>query len=104
MIHILKDKLKIGNTDEPGFIFNMSVGYNMEGIMKENVQRFFEKMNNASEELKQKINEINDIYPNVVNLKINTQISDNITLSTMHGCPPEEIEQIGNYLINYKFT
>ncbi|MCD4792000.1 MAG: putative selenate reductase subunit YgfK [Bacteroidales bacterium] len=99
LIHILKDKLNIGSKTEPGFIFNMSVGYNMEGIMQDNVQWFFEKMNNASAELEQKINEIKDIYPNVINLNINSKISDNITLSTMHGCPPHEIEQIGEYLI-----
>ncbi len=99
LIHILKDKLNIGNSNEAGFIFNMSVGYNMEGIMQDNVHRFFEKMNNASAELERKINEIKDIYPNVINLNINPKISDNITLSTMHGCPSEEIEQIGEYLI-----
>ena len=29
-------------------------------------------------------------------------ISDHITLSTMHGCPPDEIEKIGLYLIREK--
>jgi len=99
LIHILKDKLKIGSNDYPGFIFNMSVGYDLKGIMKENVQWFFNKMNDAGEELTKKISEIKYLYPNVVHLKISPQISDNITLSTMHGCPPEEIEQIGEYLI-----
>ena len=99
IIHILKDKLDLGYNSELGMIFNMSVGYDYAGIMNENVQWFFNKMADASVELKQKIAEIKDIYPNVVNLKINSQLSDNITLSTMHGCPPEEIEQIGEYLI-----
>lgn len=99
IIHILKDKLNIGSKETPGFIFNMSVGYDLSGIMKENVQWFFNKMNDASVELEQKKNDIKDIYPNVVNLKINPRITDNITLSTMHGCPPDEIEQIAEYLI-----
>ncbi len=99
LIHILKDKLGIGDDKEPGMIFNMSVGYDYAGIMNENVQWFFEKMADASVELKQKIEEIKNIYPNVINLNIPAQLSDNITLSTMHGCPPEEIEQIGAYLI-----
>ena len=100
LIHILKDKLNIGSKDEAGVIFNMSAGYDLKGIMQENVQWFFDKMLDASEELEQKINEIKDIYPNVVNLKISPKITDNITLSTMHGCPPDEIEQIGEYLIS----
>ena len=102
IIHILKDKLNIGSNKEAGVIFNMSVGYDYSGIMNDNVQWFFNKMADASVELEQKIDEIKDIYPNVVNLNISPCLSDNITLSTMHGCPPEEIEQIGNYLITEK--
>lgn len=99
IIHILADKF--GFTSH-GAIFNMSVGYNLEGILKENVQWFFDKMKNCKTELEQKINEISDIYPKVKELNISSQISDNITLSTMHGCPPDEIEKIGMYLINEK--
>ncbi len=102
LIHILKDKLKLGEEHDVGTIFNMSVGYDYKGILNENVQWFFDKMANASEELEQKISEIATIYPNVVNLNIPAQLSNNITLSTMHGCPPEEIEQIGAYLISEK--
>ena len=99
VIHILKDKLNIGSKDEPGFIFNMSAGYDFAGMMKDNVQWFFDKMTDASAELEKKTQEIKELYPNVVNLNINPQITDNITLSTMHGCPPDEIEQIAEYLI-----
>ncbi len=102
LIHILKDKLDIGSLTEPGFIFNMSVGYDYEGILKDNVQFFFNKMENASEELKQKIDSIKVIYPRIEELKIASKLSDNITLSTMHGCPPDEIEKIGHYLLTEK--
>ncbi|MBN1252403.1 MAG: putative selenate reductase subunit YgfK [Bacteroidales bacterium] len=101
IIHILKDKFGWENT-EIGTIFNMSVGYDYKGILQENVQWFFNKMSDSSVELEQKLNSIKNIYPNIVNIKINPKISDNITLSTMHGCPPEEIEQIGEYLITEK--
>ncbi len=101
IIHILKDKFG-WETNEPGVIFNMSVGYDYKGILNENIQWFFNKMADSSVELQQKLESIKDIYPNVVNLSINPKISDNITLSTMHGCPPEEIEQIGEYLITEK--
>ncbi len=99
LIHIIKDKLQFEG-DDIGTIFNMSVGYDYAGIQNENVQWFFAKMADASAELQQKIDEIKDMYPRVVNLQIPAQLSDNITLSTMHGCPPEEIEQIGEYLIS----
>ena len=101
LIHILKHELGHDET-EPGVIFNMSVGYDYEGIMKDNVQWFFNKMGNASGELALKINEIKEIYPAITQIKISPILSDNITLSTMHGCPPDEIEKIGQYLIEEK--
>ena len=98
IIHLLKDKFG-WQSDEAGFIFNLSVGYNLEGIKNPNVQWFFEKMNDSSKELELKIDQIATFYPRARDVKIPVRISDNITLSTMHGCPPEEIERIVEYLI-----
>jgi len=97
IIHVLKDKLGFPNV---GTAFNMSVGYDLQGIMKPNVQWFLDKMTNAPDELKAKIDELEAIYPNIKNIDISAQMTDNITLSTMHGCPPDEIEQIARYLIS----
>jgi putative selenate reductase len=99
IIHVLRDYFGWNNSKQEATIFNMSVGYDYNGILEENIQWFFRKMNNATGELNEKIESLKNIYPNIVNLKINPQISNNITLSTMHGCPPEEIEKIGEYLI-----
>ncbi|MEE9574295.1 MAG: putative selenate reductase subunit YgfK [Candidatus Neomarinimicrobiota bacterium] len=99
IIHILKDKFSWGEPETPGFIFNMSVGYDLKGILNTNVQDYFALMHNCDSELNQKLYEISDIYPNVKNIVISSQITDNITLSTMHGCPSHEIEKIGKYLI-----
>ncbi len=101
-IHVLKDFLGIGSLSEPGFIFNMSVGYNFDGIQNENVQWFFGKMANAQAEVRERVEAISKIYPRVKELKIGHVISNNITLSTMHGCPPDEVEKIGRYLISEK--
>lgn len=100
IIHILHHNFKWNGT--PDTIFNMSVGYDMKGILNDNVQWFFQKMNDCSVELKQKILELKSIYPAIVDIEIPTQISNNITLSTMHGCPPNEIEEISKYLILQK--
>ena len=102
LIHILKDKFGWKQNEEIGAIFNMSVGYNLQGILKDNVQWFFSKMQDCSAEKTKKIEQIRDIYPNVANLKIPDCISNNVTLSTMHGCPPNEIEKIGKYLLQEK--
>ncbi len=56
IIHILNRRFGWG--DDPGTVFNMSVGYNLEGIMQENVQWFLEIMNDCSDELNARIEEI----------------------------------------------
>lgn len=99
IIHILKDKFNWSEPKTPGFIFNMSVGYDLKGILNANVQEYFELMNDCSAILNNKLNEISAIYPKVKNISIPSKLTDNITLSTMHGCPPDEIEKIGKYLI-----
>ncbi|TVR42423.1 MAG: FAD-binding protein [Bacteroidia bacterium] len=100
MIHLLNHRFGWGN--DPGLIFNMSVGYNLEGIMKDNVQWFFDQMNDCSEALAAKMDEIRPLYPGIDTIKIPAQLSDNITLSTMHGCPAGEIESIAGYLMEDK--
>ena len=100
IIHILNHKFQWNKNI--GTIFNMSVGYNLEGILKENVQWFFSKMNDCAFELKEKIDEIKEVYPEIKSIDIPNQISNNITLSTMHGCPANEIEDIAKYLLEEK--
>jgi putative selenate reductase len=98
LIHILN--YKYGLSPGNGFIFNISAGYNVEGILKENVQTFLRKIDNCKDELDEKLDIISSIYPDIKKIKIPDRISDNITISTMHGCPPEEIESIAKYFIS----
>jgi putative selenate reductase len=97
LIHALQHKL--GFKGAPGMIFNMSVGYNLEGILKPNVQSFLKRMDNAGAALEATIAAVAKVYPAVMDLKIPARLSDNVTLSTMHGCPPDEIGRIAAYLI-----
>ncbi|MBE0649690.1 MAG: putative selenate reductase subunit YgfK [Bacteroidales bacterium] len=80
-------------------IFNMSVGYDLRGIQNENVQWFLSHMKDAGKELKAKVKELELLYPDIKKVKIPACISDNITLSTMHGCPAGEIKDIALYLM-----
>ncbi|MEE4196122.1 MAG: putative selenate reductase subunit YgfK [Bacteroidales bacterium] len=100
IIHILNHKF--GWKQDIGTIFNMSVGYNLEGILKDNVQWFFEKMKDCSYELENKREQVKKIYPAIDSIAISSQISNNVTLSTMHGCPANEIEDIATYLLTDK--
>ena len=100
IIHILRKEL--GFDGPSGTLFNMSVGYNLEGILQENVQWFLDSMQDCSAELVLAKNAIRGNYPDIDNIEIPVCISNHITLSTMHGCPPDEIEKIGLYLIREK--
>ncbi len=97
IIHLLQHVL--GFEGEVDTIFNMSVGYNMEGIQQENVLWFLTHMRNAKTELEEKIAELEPLFPEIRNITIPSCISDNITLSTMHGCPAGEIKDIAMYLL-----
>ncbi len=99
LLHLLRDRLSWGTPESPGFIFNMSVGYDLKGIRQPNVQRYLNLMADAKEPLERARAELAQWYPRALEVPIPSRIADNITLSTMHGCPPAEIEQIGRYLI-----
>ncbi|HMP88733.1 MAG TPA: putative selenate reductase subunit YgfK [Kiritimatiellia bacterium] len=98
LIHALHRMLGMPG-DSPGAIFNMSVGYNMEGILKSNVQEFFRSMDDGSNLISAVVNDLRDHFPGIDDIHIPKRISDNITLSTMHGCPPEEIGAICRYML-----
>ena len=80
-------------------VFNLSVGYNLEGIHQPNMQWFLNQMHDCSEYKPALVDELAKLYPEVRSLNIPNCLSDNVTLSTMHGCPPEEIESISTYLL-----
>jgi len=100
IIHILHREL--GFTGPVGTLFNMSVGYNLEGIQQPNVQWFLQQMQDCTTDLAKAKAMIRSVYPAIDQVDIPVRISNNVTLSTMHGCPPDEIEKIGLYLIRDK--
>ena len=83
----------------PGVHFNMSIGYNLEGVQSPRVQSFIAAMRGAGPAIRTAVAELAEVYPAAPDLDIPDQISNHITLSTMHGCPPAEIERIAHYLL-----
>jgi putative selenate reductase len=97
-IHLLRRLL--GWEDRPmGTIFDMSVGYNLEGIKSPAMTRFMNQMANASAELAEIQATLRHAFPQFADVEIPAQLVNSVTLSTMHGCPPEEIERIARYLL-----
>ncbi len=85
--------------DRPGVQFNMSVGYNYDGIGQPNVQWYLDAMADAGAWLPGYVDIVARHEPAVRDIEIPTRLSDTVTLSTMHGCPPDEIERISAYLL-----
>ena len=98
LIHALHHKLGFPG-ETPGMVFNLSVGYDLEGILKPNMQWFLDQVRDNSAYKPQLVEQLSHIYPAVKELQIPDCLSDNVTLSTMHGCPPDEIGSICSYLM-----
>jgi putative selenate reductase len=98
LIHALHRSLGFPG-DRPGVIFNMSVGYDLQGIRKPNVQWFLDSMADATARLPACVDIVARYCPAVRDIEIPARVASSVTLSTMHGCPPGEIEDISRYLL-----
>ncbi len=86
---------------DPGpHVFDMSVGYDLAGISSDKVSAFITGMKNATAEVDALRSEITGEWAEFADLDFRTVLSDTLTLSTFHGCPPEEIESITKHLID----
>ncbi len=80
-------------------VYDMSVGYDLRGIQSPRVRAFMDGMMDASAIVERLRAQIPDEYRHLRDLDFQTKLSDTLTLSTFHGCPPEEIEQIIDFLL-----
>lgn len=96
LLHALAHRMGLRG---PGTHFSMSVGYNLEGIQHPRVQKFIADMRDAGPRLAEAIDIVARVYPAVRDIAIPIELSNQITLSTMHGCPPAEIERIATFLL-----
>lgn len=108
LIYLLQKELF--DLDDRRFQFNMSVGYDLKGIQSSKVDHFIESLKDASrleffkqcqDILLKRIGEFQRVDKEYIE-RISPNICSSITLSTMHGCPPAEIEAICKYLISEK--
>lgn len=107
-LKLISKEWDLGGSD--GFQFNISVGYDLAGIKLPKVDNFVNGMMDAGDtpiykECKAYLQEnlgrfkrftqedLDAITPDIVN---------SVTVSTLHGCPPQEIEAIASYLITEK--
>ena len=80
-------------------LYDLSVGYDLKGIRSEKVRAFLRAMRDASAVIERLRGEIPGAFAAARGLDYPARLSDSITLSTFHGCPADEIERIGEFLI-----
>lgn len=87
--------------EDPGpHIFDISVGYDLEGISSPEVASFIDGLMDATDEIERLRPQIPEPFHAWQDHHFRTRIADTVTLSTFHGCPPDEIESITKHLMS----
>ena len=108
ILHVIAKEFGLGAQD--GFQFNISVGYDLAGIKGEKVNTFIDGMMEAKDtvifqECRKWLWDNADKFQNFTREDIEaipSNVCNSATISTLHGCPPQEIESIANYLLTEK--
>ena len=108
LLHIISKEYGLGAAD--GFQFNISVGYDLAGIKSEKINTFIDTMTEAKDSsiFKECMRESKLMAKRLHNVTeedieaIPSDICNSATISTLHGCPPQEIESIADYLLKEK--
>ena len=122
-LHSLEEILRLraghgpaGGNPPAGFIFNASVGYDLKGILEPPMQEYLDRMTGEPSDplfeewaasLATLLPELAECFgvecaPDSVDrvrAAVLRPICRSVTLSTMHGCPPQEIESICTYMV-----
>ncbi|MDD5304106.1 MAG: glutamate synthase, partial [Elusimicrobia bacterium] len=84
----------------PGFersVFDLSVGYDLKGVKSDKVRTFIAGMKDAAAVVARLRAELPE---GLRRTEFLAKISGSVTLSTFHGCPPDEIEAIADFMMS----
>jgi putative selenate reductase len=102
LIDVARAEGLLGRPDDPprdGAILDLSVGYDLAGIRSPAVRSWIRSMKDARAEVEALRREIPAELRRLRDLDFRTALSDQVTLSTFHGCPADEIERIALFLM-----
>lgn len=101
---------ELGLSQGVDFAFNLSVGYDLEGIKGKKIDDYLNEMRDASETpifrecrdwLEKNLHRFEHFDREALEA-ISPHVAHSVTISTLHGCPPQEIERIADYLLREK--
>jgi putative selenate reductase len=102
LIEILKSTRGFGTfPSDAGFgtVFDISVGYDLEGIRSRKVVDFIRTLQHSDALLEELRGQLTGELREFADLELPSGISDSVTLSTFHGCPADQIESICRFLL-----
>jgi len=121
LLHLIEEVFELRTGSTRSFLFNMSVGYNLAGIQTPRMDAYINGLMDASTHsfFNNCLDELSLLLKDGIFLKnsglinrlphlrqlpeqIDPHICKSVTLSTMHGCPPAEIEKICAYMLAEK--
>jgi putative selenate reductase len=102
LIDVARAEGLLGRPDDPSrddTTLDLSVGYDLAGVRSPAVRSWIASMKDARVEVEALRREILDEHRRLRDLDFRTALSDQVTLSTFHGCPAGEIEAIARFLM-----
>ncbi len=102
LIDVARAEALLGRPDDPArddTVLDMSVGYDLAGVRSPAIRSWIATMKDARAEVEALRREIPDELGRLRQLDFRAALSDQVTLSTFHGCPAEEIERIALFLM-----
>jgi putative selenate reductase len=102
LIDVARAEGLLGRPDDPrrdDTVLDLSVGYDLAGVQSPSIRSWITSMKDARAEVECLRREIPDELHRLRDLDFRTVLSDQVTLSTFHGCPADEIERITLFLM-----
>ena len=81
-------------------VFELSVGYDLKGLQSVQMHNYLLQAQNVGTLVDELRAQIPEQHKRLRDLDFRSDLVRCVTLSTFHGCPPEEIEAIARYLID----
>ncbi len=99
LIHALHRRLGWPGSD-PETIFDISVGYDLDGLQSEPMRGYFSLVADAGTKLEERLEILTRLRPEFAGLDVPSRLSSRVTLSTLHGCPSDEIGRMIIHLMH----
>jgi putative selenate reductase len=102
LIDVARVQGLLGRPDDAArddLVLDLSVGYDLAGVRSPAVRSWIASMRDARAEVEALLRELPDDLRYLRRVQFRTALSDQVTLSTFHGCPAGEIEAMAVFLM-----